>query len=101
MALTELQMPDKNTFYVKIKDLASRMRKTVAEWEAMSEYIAAVDASDMDAMGVPASGTDDTRADLVKFRTALTELVSLWNGNAVSEPTTAPVDAINKVRAMY
>lgn len=98
MAMTELQMPDKNEFYVKIKDTASRMRKTLNEWEALMEFVGEMGTVELDSMGVPAG---EVRTDLVNFRSALNDLISLWNGNAVSAPTVSPLDAINKVRAMY
>jgi len=97
MALTELQLPDKNSFYVKLQDLATRMRKHMAEWEATAEFIASMDTADLDAMGV---ATGDVRTDLINFRSALVNILSLWEGNAVEAPTVSPFDAVNKIRFM-
>jgi len=98
MALTELQLPIKSNFYAKLQDAANKLDKVMVEYDRISEFIGRIDTDDLDAMGVAAG---QVRTDLVGFRTAIDQMLSLWNGNAVSEPSVAPAEAIDRIRWIY
>lgn len=96
MALTELQLPTKERFYNALQQAATQMNELMDAWKNMSEFIANVEAADLDSMGVAAG---QVRTDLVNFRTVLEEMVQFYEGT----PTTAtnpPSDVIEKVRRM-
>lgn len=100
MALTELQRPNKDTFYRNIQNLATEMDKLMVRWRDAIEFIDMVGASDLDAMGVPAGTSAGTvRADMLNFRTLLNEMISLYDGNTIA-PANIPSEVIDRVRHM-
>jgi hypothetical protein len=96
MALTELQLPAKDRFYRALQAAATEMDSLMTRWANLAEFVALVDSSDLDAMGVP---TGQVRTDLTDFRTVLEEMVDLYSGNAV-DPSNAPNAIIDKIRAI-
>ena len=94
MALTELQLPAKTEFYRVIQSIASDIDNCMRRWEAVAEFVARMDTADLDAMSVAAGVV---RTDLVDFRIALNNLVSLYNGNAVT-PAKNPSTVIDSLR---
>ena len=98
MALTEIQLPIKDNFYARLQDAANKLNKIIDEYTNIAEFISRMDSADLDAMGV---ATGQTRTDLVAFRTAIEDILSLWEGNAVSAPGISPQEAINRIRWIY
>jgi hypothetical protein len=98
MALTEIQLPIKANFYAKLQDAANKLDKTMEEYRRIQEFIGRMDHTDLDAMGVPEG---QARTDLMAFRDAINELLSLWEGNAVAQPDIAPCEAIDRIRWIY
>ncbi len=96
MALTELQLPTKSNFYGVLQSAATEMDNLILRWKNMAEFIAMVETSDLDAMGVD---TGQVRTDLNNFKVVIDEIVSLYEGNAVT-PVNAPNAVIDKIRAM-
>jgi len=96
MALTELQLPKKEFFYNRLQSSASQMDNLMSHWRNLIEFINMVTVADLDTMGVAAG---QVRVDLVEFRTVLTEMVSLYDGNSVV-PTNNPSVVIDKIRQM-
>ena len=96
MALTELQRPDKARFYFNIQRTASEVYELMNKWRGISDFIANIGVSDLDDIGIPIG---QVRTDLVKFRTAIQEILSLYDGNPVT-PTNPPDDVINVMRSM-
>jgi len=96
MALTELQLPTKTNFYRKLQTVASRMDNLMRDWENIAEFIGFVDASDLDAMGVPSG---DVRTHLLNLRTSMNELVAYFKGESTSQ-TVIPADVVDKIRSM-
>jgi len=96
MALTELQLPVKVNFYAKIQAAATEMDRLMDRWKNLSIFLARMQAVDLDAMSV---ATGEVRTDLVEFRTAIDEMLSLYAGNDVA-PTNTPKDVIIKIRSM-
>ena len=72
MALTEIQLPDKQDFYRDVQSVAGEIKSRGLRWQEMSEFIQDLQAADMDAMGIPAG---QIRTDLQNFRTSLDALV--------------------------
>ena len=81
MALNEIQLPSKDDFYQVVRSVAGEMKSRMIRWKEISEFIAEMDAADMDAMGVPA-GT--LRTKLVEFRTALDAQIAYFESNTQS-----------------
>ena len=98
MALTELQLPTREVFYAKLQAAATEMNRLMDKWENLSEFLVRVQAADLDSM-VPPVASGQVRTDLINFRTAIDEMLSLWNGNDVS-PTNTPKDIIVQIRSM-
>ena len=96
MALTELQLPEKATFYSNVQNAATNMKRLMDEWQNMADFIANVDTDDLDAMGV-AAGT--VRTDLVQFRTVMQEFIDFFKGNSTTQ-TLVPDDIVDKIRNM-
>jgi hypothetical protein len=96
MPLTELQLPDKDRFYRDVQSVAGEIKSRMVRWRMMSDFIADLGADDLDAMGVAAG---QVRTDLANFRTALDELISLYEGEAVT-PTNTPDEVVDAVRRM-
>ena len=96
MALTEIQLPPKTEFYANVSSVASEIKRSMLRWRALSEFIADVDTGDLDAMGVPAG---NIRLDLQDFRTTIDEILSFFEGNAVT-PSKNPEQVMDKVRRM-
>jgi len=96
MALTEVQLPTKERFYNDLQSIAGELVSRMLRWQEASEFVQTMGTADLDAMGVPAG---QIRTDLQEFRVALNELVSLFNGNAVT-PTYNPSEVMDKIRRM-
>ena len=96
MALTELQLPTKASFYGSLQSAASKMDNLMRQFENIAEFIGFVGTADLDAMGVPAG---QVRTDLVNFRTVMNELVDFYNGTATTQ-TIVPSDIVDKLRSM-
>jgi len=96
MALTELQLPAKETFYANLQAAANEMDRIIKRWENVAEFIGRMDIADLDAMGVAAG---QIRTDLIDFRIVIDEMLSLWNGNAVT-PINPPHEIVDKIRTM-
>lgn len=96
MALTELQRPDKATFYNEIQHAASQMNSIMNSWRDIAEFIEQVDTNDLDAMGV-AEG--QVRTDLVDFRVAMQELTKFFDGISTTQ-TNVPATVVDKIRRM-
>jgi hypothetical protein len=94
MALTELQLPTKSSFYSRLQSAATEMDEIMRRWQAQSEFIANIDTADLDAMGVAAG---QVRTDLVNFRVAMEELVDFYNGGAVTA-TNNPANMVDLIR---
>ncbi len=96
MPLTELQLPTKPQFYNRIKSTATQINNLLLRWKDLAEFIEVIDITDLDNMGVPAG---DIRTDLVDFRIMLNEVISLFEGEAVT-PTKNPSVVIDRLREM-
>ena len=96
MALTEVQLPDKASFYADIQGLAGEIVSRMLRWQEASEFIAKMGTTELDAMGV---ATGQVRVDLANFRGSLDNLVAVFNGESVT-PTVSPSDAMDAIRKM-
>lgn len=96
MALTELQLPNKVTFYARLQAAATGMNQMIHEWRNLAKFIGIVETADLDTMGV---ATGNVRTDLIDFRTAINEMISLYDGNEVT-PTVTASAVIDKIRRM-
>ncbi len=96
MALTELQLPTKVVFYAKLQAAATEMDRIMIKWQSLAEFVGNISTDDLDTMTV-ASG--QVRTDLGEFRTMIDEVISLWEGNAVT-PTNTPSAVVDKIRSM-
>lgn len=95
MALTELQLPTKQTLYNNINGTARAITTRMNEWKLLAEFLSDMDANDLTTIGVPG----DVQSDLAEFRTALNEIVSLFEGNSVT-PTYNPQNTMDTCRAL-
>jgi len=98
MALTEIQLPIKDNFYAKLQDAANKLDKMMDEYRRIQEFISRMDTADLDAMGV---AIGQVRTDLMAFKDAIGQILSLWDGNAVAQPAIAPSEAIDRIRWIY
>lgn len=96
MALTELQIPTKAEFYRDMRSLANLIAQQKLKYQEAADFINRVQAADLDAMGVPAG---QIRTDLVDLKNVLNELVSYYNGNAVT-PAKNPDTVVDSLRTM-
>ena len=96
MALTELQLPTKASFYGTMQSAATKMDRLMREWESLAEFIGFVGTADLDAMGV---AVGDVRTDLTQFRTIMNELVAFYKGESTTQ-TQVPADVVDKIRSM-
>lgn len=96
MALTELQRPTKVDLYRNLQHAATEINNIMRRWESLAEFIATIESSDLDAMGVP---TGQVRTDMQEFRTAINELISFFNDTSTTQ-TNAPETVISKIRKM-
>ena len=96
MSLTEVQLPSKQRFYDDLQSIAGGIASRMLRWQAASDFIATMGTADLDAMGVPAG---QIRTDMLEFRVVLNEIVSLYNGAAVT-PTYNPTAVMDKIRKM-
>ena len=96
MALTELQIPNKEEFYNEIQAIAGEMASRMARWKLASEFISKLDAADMDSMEIPSG---QVRSDLSDFRTMIDEILSLWEGGSVT-PANSPKEVCDEIRRM-
>ena len=81
MALNEIQLPSKDDFYQTIRSVSGEMKSRMIRWKEISEFIADMDATDMDAMGIPSG---ELRTKLVEFRTALDAQIVYFEANTQS-----------------
>ena len=95
MALTELQLPDKATFYNEIQHAASQMNSIMNAWRDIAEFIGTMDTADLATMGVPT----DVGTDLVQFRTIMQELTAFFDGTGTTQ-TNVPATIVDKIRRM-
>jgi len=96
MALTELQLPEKQRFYANLQSAATKMDNLMIQFENIAEFIGFVDSADLDAMNVPAG---QVRTDLVNFRTIMNELVDFYKGTSTTQ-TQVPANIVDKIRSM-
>jgi len=96
MALTELQLPTKAQFYSNVQSAATNIDGLMATYKKMAEFLAKMDTSDLDAMGIAAG---QVRTDLVDFRVAVNEIIALYNGTATT-PTKNPATVMAAIRRM-
>ena len=96
MALTELQLPTKTDLYNNLQAIAGEIVGRMLRWQEASEFLAKLELADLDALGIAAG---QVRTDLVNFRTALDQIVSVYNGEAVT-PTLSPAEVMDAVRRM-
>jgi len=96
MALTELQLPTKVDFYLKLQRAATEMNNLINKWRDLSEFIGIVTTADLDAIGV-ASG--QVRTDLVAFKQAIVDILAVYDGTSTT-PTVSPASIIDKIREM-
>lgn len=96
MALTELQLPTKASFYGSLQSAATKMDNIMRQFENIAEFIGFVDTVDLDTIGVPAG---QVRTDLLNFRTVMNELVDFYNGTSTTQ-TYVPAEIVDKLRAM-
>ena len=96
MALTELQRPDKQMFINNMARIADEMSRHFLSWESANEYLADVEMSDLTTMGITDTESINLLTDL---RQAVTDMVSVFNGNAVT-PTKTPKEVMDKLRRM-
>ena len=96
MALTELQLPDKATFYNELQHAASTMNNIMHTWRDIAEFIDNIDAADLDTIGV---ATGQVRTDLVALKLAMQELTAFYDGTATTQ-TNVPADIVDKIRRM-
>ena len=96
MALTELQLPDKISFYRDVQSVAGQITAHMIRWREMREFLAVMSTEDLDAIGVAAG---QVRIDLIDFRVALDELIKLYEGSAVT-PTNNPEEIMDCIRRM-
>ena len=96
MALTEIQLPDKATFYNEIQQAASQMNSLMNNWRDIAEFINTMSTEDLDAMDVAAGAA---RTDLINFRIAMQELTAFFDGIATTH-TNVPAEIVDKIRRM-
>ena len=96
MALTELQLPTKASFYGTLQSAATQMDNLMRQWDNLAEFIGMIDITDLDAMGV---ATGQVRTDLNNFKTVLNEMAAFFNGNSTTQ-TQIPADIVDKIRSM-
>ena len=94
MALTEIQIPNKTTFYNDLQSLATSMKQLMSQWEYAAEFLSQMDSNDLDTMAV---GSGAVRTDLVDFRVAIEEIVDFYTGSATTQ-TVVPETIVNKIR---
>ena len=94
--LTELQRPDKETFYNEIQHAATTMNSIMNAWRDIAEFIEQVDSTDLDTMGV---AVGQVRTDLVNFRIAMQELAAFFDGTSTTQ-TNVPATVVDKIRRM-
>ncbi len=95
MALTDLQMPTKEVLYGNINSKARAIVMHMTEWKLFAEFLADMDSADLDNLNVPAA----VQTNLARFRVALNEMVSLYEGNDV-EPTNNPKEVMDLCRSI-
>lgn len=96
MALTELQLPTKTSFYGRLQNAANKMNNIMHEWSEIAEFVSNVGAEELDSMGV---STGAVRIDLVEFRTVMEEIVAFFQGTSTTQ-THVPETVVDKIRSM-
>lgn len=96
MALTELQRPDGILFKNNMQRIADEMYRHFSSWECANDFLSDVETSDLTTMGITDTESINILSDL---RQAVGDMVSLFNGNAVT-PTKNPKEVIDKIRRM-
>lgn len=74
MAMNEVQLPTKDDFYRVIRNAANQVESNGVRWTDLSNALAALTVEDLNAMGVPTTGT--LRTDLAAVRTSLANIVT-------------------------
>ena len=97
MALTELQLPTKDTFYGNLQAEATNMKDAMNRLRDMADFLVNVETVDLDAMGV--TNTGDIRSDMVDFRVAINDLVDFFDGSSLTQAK-VPEEVIDVVRRM-
>ena len=97
MALTELQLPTKETFYSNLQAEATNIKDAMNRLRDMADFLVNVDTADLTAMDVPDIG--DIRQDMVDFRIAINDLVNFFNGTSLTQ-TKVPEAVIDMIRRM-
>ena len=95
MALTELQLPTKQTLYGTLQSAANKMNNLMRQWEDLAEFIGFMDSSDLSSLGVPA----EVQTNLAKFRTILNEVLAFYKGEGTTQ-THVPADIIDLIRSI-
>lgn len=98
MALTEIQLPNKETFYGNLQAEATNMKDAMNRLRDMAAFLVNVGTADLDAMGVPDTGT--IRQDMVDFRIAMNDLVDFFDGSSLTQAKVpeAVIDLIRRMR---
>jgi len=96
MALNEIQLPDKATFYNELQIAATQMNSLMNNWRDIAEFIGTMGTADLDEMGV---GIGAVRTDLINFRTAMEELTAFFDGTSTTQ-TNVPAVVVDKIRRM-
>lgn len=79
MAISEIQLPNKQEFYRHIQTIAGEVKNKMLRWGEVSEFINAMTGTDLTKMGI----TDPQAiAELVDFKNMLGELVGTFDGKA-------------------
>lgn len=96
MALTELQQfADKEDFYNNCRTVAGDYLRAIERIRQFAERLGDMTAADLDTLSVPNTGS--IRSDIVAFRVALQEIVSIYDNNPVT-PVKAHDDVMDQVR---
>ena len=96
MAMTEIQLPEKATFYSQMRGLATNLMRMMCDLGNVSEFVGNLDTGDLDTMGVP---TGQVRTDLTNFRTSINEFLAFFEGTSTDQ-TQVIGDMIEKFRHM-
>ena len=73
--LTDLQLPSTTSFYQQIQSIVASTVSYEARLSQVVEFLSTLTVEDLDAIGVPATGSDfGLRTDLVTLRSSLTAI---------------------------
>jgi len=97
MALTELQLPNKETFYSNLQAEATNIKDAMNRLRDMADFLVNVDNTDLTTMTVPNTGT--IRENMVDFRIAINDLVNFFDGTSLTQ-VKVPEEVIDLIRRM-